>query len=466
MNRKRLIFTLSLVTLLSAPCVLFAQPKDSRTDDPKYGATPEIRQECLKNTSFYSEYYKQKNFKDAIPGWSIAYTICPQSSQNLYIRGLRIIRQSIEQEVDPTVKATLIDSMLRIYDKKIQYFKREGYNLALKAIDLYALDPSRLEEVAEIVKKAHSFDGDKVNPQAMLILMQVTKDLYTNRKRTADQVIEVYSMVSELFARQLAAFPSGAELAAKPEKEKASIEEEKQKLSQMTEALDALFTSAGVANCDNLISIYTPKFEKDTANIELARNIRAQLAALRCTDSELFLAVSIKVFQREPTAAVGGEIARMYQAKHQNALADRYFRASVDAESDSVRRSALLVEYASFVGTTMGELARARTLANEAIALNPKQGYAYLLLGTLYASTRDCGSSKLDRASVYWAAVDKFAQAKSVQPDLAAECNKQISYYSQYFPTSEEIFFQDYEVGKAFTVPCWINERTTIRAKN
>ncbi len=426
----------------------FAQVKNPALDNPKYGADPATREECLKNTSFYSEYYKQNNYKDAAQGWAIAYTICPKSSENLYIRGIKMLKAAIAETADPSARKKLVDSLMAVHDKRIHHFKKEGYNLEQKGLDLHAASPERAAEVYQILSRAMNLRGDATEPMTLLVLMQTVKDMYANQQIPADSVIAAYSRLSEAFAKKLAANPND------------------EKLKPMSESLDALFTSAGVANCENLIAIYTPKFESNPNDIEQARAIYNQLAALRCNDSELYLKVALAIFNSAPSSTLGLEIARTYMAQRKNTEADEIFKKAIASEQDGVKRSSMLVEQASFVGTVMGDMVRARALANEAIALNAQQGYAYFVIGQLYASTKNCGSNKIDNASVYWAAVDKFNQAKSIDPTLSPDCNKQIAFYSQYFPSTEEIFFQDLEVGKSFTVPCWINERTTVRAKN
>ena len=448
---SRIFFLRAFVLVLFATYTstfVLAQVKNPALDNPKYGSDPATREECLKQTSFYSEFYKQNDFKDAAQGWSIAYTICPRSSENLYIRGIRMLKVVIGETAEPNARKLLVDSLMSIYDKRIKYFKKEGYNLEQKGLDLHALSPERAPEVYQILTRAMSLRKEETEPMTLLILMQSVKDMYANQQLPADSVIAIYSRLSDAFAKKIA---------AKPDDEK---------LKPMSESLDALFTSAGVANCENLISIYAPKFESNPNDLEQARAIYNQLSALRCNDSELYLNVALAIFKAETKASLGLEIARIYMAKRKNSEADDIFKKAVASETDPVKRSNMLVEQASFVGNVMGDMVRARALANEAIALNAQQGYAYFVIGQLYASTKNCGSNKIDNASVYWAAVDKFNQAKGIDPAISGDCNKQIAFYSQYFPSTEEIFFQDLEVGKSFTVPCWINERTTVRAKN
>ena len=98
-----------------------------------------------------------------------------------------------------------------------------------------------------------------------------------------------------------------------------------------------------------------------------------------------------------------------------------------------------------------------RVLANE-VALN-------ILIGLLYAESAKQFSGEIESRAVYWAAVDKFVKAKNMDPSVAGRANSYISSYSQYFPSMETIFFNDYNEGQSFNVGGWIGETTTIRAK-
>ena len=456
-----------LVALVAATAFsVSAQPRNPLLENPKYGPDAKTREECLKHTSYYTGFYRNNNFKDAEQSWGIVYTICPRSSENVFIRGIRMLKLVIAEEKNLHQKKILVDSLMRIYDNgQVSLHSFLPSDIGMVEIPLEAIRGSNAKEIADILGKSLELEGDNTDPQAMLVYMQVTKNLYASSKRTADDVVNLYARLSGIFAKQIAALPSADQISAMSPQKQEEAKEEAQKLNQMSESLDILFTTAGVANCDNLITIYQAKFEKEPNNLELARSIHSQLSALRCTDADLYLSVSKLLFQAQPTSAIGVDIARILQAKNNNAGAADYFRRAVAAETDSLRKANILLEFAQFVGTRQGELPKARTLAYEALSLNPNLGYAYLLIGSLYAQTKACGASKMDNVSVYWAAVDKFSRAMAVQPDISSECQKQINYYSQFFPTTEEIFFQDLEVGKPYTVPCWINEKTTIRAK-
>jgi hypothetical protein len=99
------------------------------------------------------------------------------------------------------------------------------------------------------------------------------------------------------------------------------------------------------------------------------------------------------------------------------------------------------------------------------LELDASNALAYFLLGTIYAAEKSCGNDELTKRSVFWAVVDCYEKAKQIDPSLAEPANKFINAYKPHFPSKEDVFFYNLERGQSYTVPCWINERTTVRPR-
>jgi hypothetical protein len=95
-------------------------------EDPRYGADVETRKLCAEKTSMYQEYYKQNNIKDAYAPWQKVLNICPKQSLNVYIRGVKILKAMYENTADPKRKAVLVDSLMSLYDMRIEHFNKKG----------------------------------------------------------------------------------------------------------------------------------------------------------------------------------------------------------------------------------------------------------------------------------------------------------------------------------------------------
>ena len=51
---------------------------------------------CITNLSLYREYYKQKNYEDALKPWRWSFLNCPRSSGNIYKNGPKRIKERME----------------------------------------------------------------------------------------------------------------------------------------------------------------------------------------------------------------------------------------------------------------------------------------------------------------------------------------------------------------------------------
>ncbi len=416
--------------------------------DPKFGPDPQTREKCVMNTSLYQEYYKQNNLKDAVNPWRIVFNICPASSQNLYIRGVKIMKYRIENETDPVKRMALIDTLMLLYDKRIEHFNKKGAFLGQKGTDLIALAPEKYEAAFKIVEESVNIDKEASEAAVLYTYMVLTKTMYENQKLQAEKVIELYSSIMDLIEKQIAKNPN------------------EDKVKQVKDGIDALFAGMGVANCDNLIALFTPRFQATPEDLNLNKKIKALMGANKCTDKELYRNACINIFKAEPSAALAIDIAHILIVTTKDyKKAETYYNEAINLEENPQNRAEYLWELASITYNEFKNPTQARALAYKALEANPGMGKAYKLIGDMYARESNCGADDFEKKTVYWAAVDKYSKAKQVDPELADEMDGLINTYMKYFPAKDDIFFHDLTIGDTYTVGCWMGEKTTIRAR-
>ena len=137
--------------LLATISLLFALPAFTQKgieDGSKYGKGQDSI-ECIKNLSLYREFFKHSNYRDAIHPWRIVFGSCPASSERMYVEGITMYRNMIESASNPARIDQLIDTMLLIYDRRMEYFGGEGNVLGRKGIDLLRYRNNDVDAVEE-----------------------------------------------------------------------------------------------------------------------------------------------------------------------------------------------------------------------------------------------------------------------------------------------------------------------------
>jgi tetratricopeptide (TPR) repeat protein len=383
----------------------------------------------------------------AKPYWQKVLANCPSASQNVYIHGVRMMKIWIDAEQNPVRRTELVDSLMMIYDMRIQYFNRKGTLLGQKGMDLAALASDRYEEAYTYLKTSVETEEDASDAPVLYTLMAITKTMYDNQKLTAENVIETYSTIADYLDVQMASKTDDAVLI------------------QVKANVDEIFSSAKVANCENLTDIFEQRVKNNPENIELLKKTYNLLNANRCQEKDFYRNTAEKLFAKEPTASLAYELAKLHGGLNNYSKAETYFKRAIELEIDTLRKSIYLVEYAGIVFNNFKKPQEARSLALQSISINPNMGHAYMLIGNIYASEKNCFSDEFQKKTVYWVAVDKFIRAKQVDPTLENDCNRYIDAYSQYFPAQNDIFFQDLTLGDRYSVGGWINETTIVRAR-
>jgi hypothetical protein len=120
LDKNRMINTAKSIGALTFCAVLTIGSNSAFAQDEKFGSEPD---KCRESISLYREYFKQKNYDDAMPGWRWAFLNCPAGSKNIVINGPTLIQHFIEKNKDnAAVKQAYMDTLMMIYDKRIELY--------------------------------------------------------------------------------------------------------------------------------------------------------------------------------------------------------------------------------------------------------------------------------------------------------------------------------------------------------
>lgn len=114
--------------------------------------------------------------------------------------------------------------------------------------------------------------------------------------------------------------------------------------------IEGLFITSQVASCDNLIALFTPRYEADPENIDPVTNIVKMLGSTEgCQDNDLFLKAVTKMHKNEPSASSAYYLYKLHSAKDESDIAIKYFEEAVSlcADDDPVKAD-YLIELATY----------------------------------------------------------------------------------------------------------------------
>ena len=430
--------------------------------DPKYGPDSAAREECAMRMSLYNEFYKQKNYKDAVNDWRKVYQNCPAASKNTFIRGATIYKNLINAEKNAAAKSKLIDTLMQIYDQRIVYFKQEGAVLAIKGVDLYSYRGKDASgEVYEMLKKSCELEKGETSAGVITVMMQTAVDQYKAEEIDGAEVISAYELAMSTLD---AAIANNKSIAASGDAKKVpAAQKELENLDVDLKNVEALFSESGAATCEALVAIFGAKYDANKDDVEWLKKVTKLLDKTDCNSDPLFAKASEALYALEPSAVAARNLARLFLAKQDLAKAAGYYQNACDLQEDNVAKSQYYYEWSQVVFAQKG-FQRVRELANLALKANPANGKAYLAIGKAYAAdAQNIGQEQVEHNATYWAAVDKFMKAKQVDPSCEAEANDLINTYKKHFPNKEEAFMFGIQEGSSVTVGGWINEKTTAR---
>ena len=412
--------------------------------------------ECIKYLSYYTEYYKQKNYDSALPNWRQAYKLCPPTARySLLSDGTTLLKRVLQQNSrNPIYKEALIDSIMKIYDERIQYWpKYETTSLNNKALDMYNYMKDEPEKLYEGLTEAVAKLGTKARANIYLFQINTAVDLYKDGKLDPEAVISAYETAVE----NINAMP------AKNDVEKRSNE-------KTVADIESLFITSQVASCDNLIALFTPRFEADPQNVDLAKNIVRMMGMTEgCMDNQLFLNAVTTMHKLEPSYTSAYNLYKLHSSRDEVAEAISYMEEAVAyPESDNIQDADYLYQLAVFCSKN-GETVKSVEAANRAIELDPSSaGKSYMLLGILWGSAPVYpNGNEIEKRSKYWVAVDYMTKAKNADPALAADADNYIKQFKAFYPSTGDAFMYGHENGHRFDVK-WDKfvVGTTVRTQN
>lgn len=416
----------------------------------------------MNQLSLYNEFYKQGDYKSALPHWKILYDKYPKSTSNIYIHGAKIFEYLVENAATDEERDKYLDEFMNGYDQRIKYFGGKGYVLGRKGTSWlkYKLSDKRTTPLeGEALKNALqtgygwlsiSVEEEKTNTElpVLLLLMQTSRSLFKLEALPKEDVVRNYDKINSIL------------------NEVAATSKDEVKLKEVKEIqpyIENLFGTSGAADCDALIKLYTPQFEAKSSDVEFIKSMLRRLRQAKCNDAEIVEKATIRLYELEPSAEAAFNMARGYLKKDNIEMAKKYYDQAISQEKDPKLLASYYYERGVLLFAKENAYSEAREMARKAIASDPDLCDAYMLIGNIYVeASRTFNGEGIQKSAVFWVAADYYNKARKGD-DCAAEAASKAADLRKYFPNKEEGFMEGLKEGQAYKVGGWINESTTVR---
>ncbi len=440
MKKLHVYFTLAVA--------LFIGMSVSANAQGKYGKDSA---QCVSFLNFYKDYMKQGNLNEAVAQWRGALKYCPpKASENFYLHGRRMYKQLVGQAgKNAELRQGYIDTIMMVNETRLaNYPKRKvaaTENIAYDMIQYYS--NTAPEKVLQAIENVIALTGPSTKADLLVSYMDNAIEMFKKQNIEGEMVLKAYTQYSAYLDEQIKANPAD------------------EKIKEARAAFENAFITSGVATCDNLIAVFTPRFEAEPTNVDVVKPIVSLLGADSvCVNSELFLKAVTALHQMEPSHTSSYFLYKLHASKDNVAEAVKFMEEAIASEeSDELRDGELMFELAAY-NFKNGSTAKAVSCARQAAEKNPSlAGKANLLVANVWAGQK-CTANEMDNRAKYWVAVDYLNKAKAADETLAEEANKLISTYRQYFPKTEDAFMYDLTDGKSYTISCGgMSATTTVR---
>jgi tetratricopeptide (TPR) repeat protein len=429
--------SLKLILAVAFAAMSFSAMAQVNYDDARYavwGENAEQRKSNMLANQFLKESVDNKDYKAAAGYLKQLLDQAPKGAQGIYTNGIKLYKTLINTAKTEEQRNVYIDSLLYVYDVRLQAFANHSrygkdYILDRKAREYLTYKPEDREGVRKIFTEAIAATEEKTgkaNQELVAIYFSNLCEDYKNNLVDATIVISEYDRFSPLF--------EGAEGEA----------------AELKNQFDTAFGASGAASCENLESLFSKKLAEKPEGVALLGQAVSLMSRAQC-NSDFFFNTAEKFYSLKPSSETALFLAQGFQGRSEFDKAMKYLNEALAAETDNAERAKLYTRI-GLISIQTGDHSNAMNAAKEIKTLEPTNGYAPYIMAQCYAAT---ASGDFSAQAGYWAAYDTMNQAIELlgsEPAIQEAAKKMASAYRGSFPTKEECFFNEVSAGARYTV--------------
>lgn len=392
-QKSALILALAMVATKGV-----AQDFTDASMDERIGYSCNNNEETIKEArgqvSLYQQSLQAKNYADARTNLQWILQNAPFAGTGIYTQGPLMYYQLITAEQDDAKKMELFNEMMDLFAAREKY---------LNVINTYAKTKSTLGDVLSVKAEYYNWTAPQVKGSGYTL-----NKSYDNFKRALEEVkehggrettgsfLQTFFLVSDamykaapntLREQYLQDFLDSKEACdkmlglAKEAKEAGDNERAKKLLDTYDAplaAIEQIFGASGAADHDQLIEIYTKKFDAYKEDINKLNSALTLMSQNDCDDSDIYYQYAEAAYQINPTFTSAIGLAQKSQKDGQMDKMLEYYNKALELCSSDANRGVICLNISNGL-TKSKQFTGALTYAKKAVEYNADlKGKAFL----------------------------------------------------------------------------------------
>jgi hypothetical protein len=404
----------------------------------------------------------EEEFNTAFNNWKKAYELAPAADGQRpfhYRDGRKFYRAMLSKAADADKKKEYTDRLLSFYDEELAcYPDAAAFLLGRKGYDMFYLQGYSMDAL-KTLEMAMDEGGNDAEYIVLPPLGQLLNYYFKTEQLDNGRVRELYEKGTAIADHNI---ENNTAYSQYYKDARANLE------ASVLEFEDQIF------DCAYFKGELMPKFRENQEDLEVMRFILTKLKAQGCDEIDPAVKEVQTQYDKvyaERAAELEAERRRINPAYDASLLVQEgdfqgavaRYQEAIDKAEDDEKKAQSYYQMASIQSGKLGQYGAARQNANKAASLSDNWGKPYLLIGDIYARMGSrCGDPWQQRLAVL-AAMDKYAYAKSIDPEVTADANKRINSYSGSKPLKTDAFSRGLEEGAKVKVGCGIGETVSLR---
>ncbi|MCK4922249.1 MAG: hypothetical protein KAS71_14455 [Bacteroidales bacterium] len=416
--------------------------------NPKFGPDSISRIQCANNLSNMAEYMKIDLPDYALAPWKLVFENAPEARENIYIIGAKIYQHLLSQTEDPQIRAGLFDTLMLIYDRRIQYFGNEGYVLGRKGVDIIRYNEKDYQNAYEAFSNSARLGGSETSLNVITGLAQTASVMFNNGLIEEEEFLSKYFVCQDILA----------------EKRKAG--KSIPSIRRAENMLDRILENSNFKDCEPLETFFAEKISNDESNEELMQLTIDLLTSSGCENTAFCANVNDMLLKISPDAGIAYKVAKFNINNENYEKAAEYLIMAIEIEEKADRKALYQYQLSLIYLGKLSNPKEARFYAKKASQSKTNWGDPYFVIAAASVEgIKSCNVDAFEKQAIHWLAVDYCIKAKSVDPSITVKANDLIAQYKSSFPNVEETFFRSLHEGDEFSFNCWIDESTRVKTR-